>query len=86
MVLYYALLLMELIFNAFGLTWISVVSGLVLSSVLLRLFAANLVGSAHGVFNQAGSVRQPERRTFAHEPVVSRLALPSGHNGKLRKG
>ena len=45
-VLYFPLMWLDEIFMTFGLSWLGVVCGLAVVSVILRLFAANLVGTA----------------------------------------
>lgn len=45
-VLYFAYDTIDKIFQAFGFSWVGVVTGLAIISVILRLFAGNLVGSA----------------------------------------
>lgn len=48
-VLFFAYTVMDSIFQACGLSWIAVVCFLVVISTILRLFAANLVGTALNV-------------------------------------
>lgn len=45
-ILFFAYESIDRIFQAFGMTWIGFVSGLAVVSVILRLFAGNLVGTA----------------------------------------
>lgn len=60
-VLYFAYDTIDKIFQAFGLSWVGVVTGLAVISVVLRLFAANLVGSAVPAMHEGASAWKQQR-------------------------
>lgn len=67
LILYYSWLCAEYIFNAFGLSWLGVVVGLAVISAILRLFAANLIGSAMAIPQSkptASAQQRIERKNF----------------------
>lgn len=64
-VLYFGYDTMDKILQAFGLSWAGLVVGFAVISVILRLFAANLVGTAVGI-------RDTRRASAAREAKVAR--------------
>lgn len=60
--LYLAYLMVSYIFQAFGISWIGFVVGLVVISAVLRLFVANLVGSSIFVHDQREFKQYKERQ------------------------
>lgn len=64
-ILYFSWRCIDLIFQAFGLTWVSFTVGLAVVSVILRLFAGNLVGTAMNIRHdraEAASQQRIEKR------------------------
>lgn len=87
MVLYYSFLMVNMIFDAFGITWLGFVCGLAVVSVLLRLFAANLVGAAVALHDRREAVARQERldrhsAQLALGPGSSYAALPPGRSSR----
>lgn len=60
-ILYFAYYAIDSIFKAFGLSWISFTVGLAVISVILRLFAGNLVGSAMNVHHERKEAATQQR-------------------------
>lgn len=84
-VLYSAFTWIDAIFNAFGLSWLGVVVGLAVMSVVLRLFAANLIGSAislHKSREKASDEQYVEQQKARRS--IGRGASKSGHFSRRR--
>lgn len=60
-VLYFAYETIDQIFQSFGLTWIGVVVGLAVISTILRLFAANLVGTSLNIYQSHEQASKQQR-------------------------
>lgn len=73
-ILFFAYESIDRIFQAFGLTWLGFVSGLAVISVILRLFAGNLVGTAM-------NIRQSRQEAAAHQRVEKQKAKASTGQG-----
>ena len=81
-VLYFAWSAIDRIFQAFGLTWLGVVCGLAVISVLLRLFARNLVGTSVAVYQD----HRKAQRAQGAEKHKAAAARGRGASTSSRKG
>ena len=70
------------ILQAFGLSWTAIAVGLVVISVILRLFASNLVGTAVNIHHSRQDAgRQQRKQKRAERRSVGRGASTSSRKG-----